>query len=195
MAYVSFSFILIIILCNQGNLAMNHSAYDHYKVFVTGRVVDNQDPVMVAKKLSQLFKIPENKTQSMLQGKPCVLKEDVSHSIAYKYHQQVTACGAEVKIVRIPHAEKAPSFTLVPEGEEQTQFEALQDKLAQGKMVECSYCGKQQALASNCKKCGKILIARVIDKPRSLVKSKTFLSILTISVILLLAVIVWLLST
>jgi len=146
------------------SMDQNQSAKHLYHVILEGDVVDAKDKQIVAAALAKQFNLTEAKCIELLDGQPKIIRRDMAHREAYQLQQALLQLGAKAQLQVIAAFERPVDYSLVPEGEEQSSFEDLNQRLQQGELVACSRCGTAQPLAPRCIECGSQLIARKIVK-------------------------------
>ena len=141
------------------------SPYELFDVTLTGNVKPGFKTEQVILSVARLFKLPAEKVSPLFNGSPCVIKQNIPHKAAFQYQQKLDQLGAQVRLKRRPVVAPSPEFSLVPEGEEQTAFETLASRLAQGVEVSCAQCGTVQKHSPYCSGCGKQLIGSLVLAP------------------------------
>ena len=89
-----------------------------YHVILTGEIQPGQDRTAVAARLANLMKLPQEKAQALLQGKPNKVKSGVAESVGQKYHAALEKTGAVV-ILEAEITEPAAAEPLQPEPAEE----------------------------------------------------------------------------
>ncbi|MET1254473.1 zinc ribbon domain-containing protein [Aliikangiella maris] len=169
---------------------MNNNTYDHYNVELTGELNSEPSRSQIIDKIATTFNLPKEKISQLLNGKPQIIRKDIPHKEAYQIQQALIQCGAQTRLVRIKVQEKPASFSLVPEGEEQTSFQDLTQKITEGTLVECPQCHNIQPPSSFCVHCGSALSD---TEPSPTKHSKKILYLGVVSVLMAMVIIAFIL--
>jgi|GEM_PF-3187727 len=167
---------------------MSENNQDQYQVVLTGQVKSGYSKANVIKQVAELFQTSRERISPFFQGKAAVIKSHISHKRAFQYKSKLDELGAEVELERIPVAEVETSFSMVPEGEEQTPYNELQQRISNGEQVACGQCGHLQTLAPNCESCGKPLIGITVSAAPETPSAKTSAKMIILSLIIIVLV-------
>ena len=175
---------------------MNDENYNHFNLITSGRIKPGHPKQQVIQQVAELFQVPRASVKTLLNGQKTVLKKDLPHKKAYQYLNALQSLGVEASIERIIIEELSPQYSFVPQGEEQTPYSQLSERLRQGEKIACSKCQFVQPLAPICQECGKPLLGKVVAED-SLKPSSGLGKFIKISLLILLAIILftWLYST
>ncbi|WP_444997067.1 hypothetical protein [Aliikangiella sp. IMCC44359] len=168
---------------------MNNQNFDHFNVILTGKLLEDFGRGDAIKKAANLFHTSVNKVDGLLNGKQQVFKRDIPHKDAYKYQQALMSCGIEAKLTHITVTETETCFTLVPEGEEQTSYSQLLEKIEHGEMIECDQCHTLQVSSVFCTHCGHQLKEQEAPPRKSMFSSKKLIIIIGVLIVLVTVVI------
>ncbi len=160
---------------------MNDRQYDHYQVILSGSMKLSSGRKKTLLKLHELLRIPLESAELLLDGQKKIACHDLSHRDAYQVQQKLQEIGIESKIRLIPPKETIKNFDLVPEGEEQTPYKQLQEKVNRGEMSRCQKCETiNHSTRVYCSQCG----AQLTDIPSG-GKSQLKTRILAIAMLIL----------
>ncbi|MCG5536010.1 hypothetical protein [Ectothiorhodospira mobilis] len=80
---------------------------DRYQVILTGDTVAGADPSGVRTRLAALFRIPEEKAEALLGGRPVVVKKGLDAATAERYRARLEQAGAVAQVAAQPPEESA----------------------------------------------------------------------------------------
>ena len=146
---------------------MSDNVADKYNVVFDGTIQEGRTRYKVIGALAELFAKERETIEALFDKAPVIIKPEVDHKTAYQFQQQVLQTGANAQLQRIATQEIDPEYSLVPEGEENTPFEELEKRLAEGEEVVCKHCNSIQPLAPYCGNCGAQLIASNLHVPQA----------------------------
>jgi hypothetical protein len=133
---------------------MNSSEFDHYNLIISGNIVRGFELTQVKHAAQALFGTGEANINAMLNGQQQYLKRDIPHAKAFAYQEKLLNIGIEATLERIKQLEPEKDYQLVPEGEEKTSYAELQQKFANGELIECPECKFINREARFCAGCG-----------------------------------------
>lgn len=121
-----------------------------YNVILSGEIAAGRDSGTVRKNLADILKVSQTDLEPLFSGRPLIIKKNVDQSTARKYVLAFQNAGVLCSMARSRNMERPPVASLG-----RPANEILSNPCA-GEQVTCPQCGRLQAKAPECIKCGII---------------------------------------
>ena len=142
---------------------MSQTQHYLFNLVTQGQIKTDFSRTRVIMQTAKLLSISKQQAETLFNGQEHIIQKELAHSTAYEWRNKLEDIGVITRLDRFAQKHKPTEFSLVPEDEEQTTYDELNEKLEQGDQIVCQHCSHQQPLAPHCNQCGKQLIGKIIS--------------------------------